>query len=249
MKKTLRIPVDIALLLLLPVLMTEMLMGQQLHEWVGTVSFILFVLHHILNFRWWKTLTKGTYTPVRCLLTVLDLLLVADILALMVSGIMMSGFVFDWLNIRGGISECICEDECAGGGKINYSPVKNTYDALWTEYRTATDSISLLNVTRRILEYYYLQICGYSGDNLRSDLLERNRPDFEVILPDGNIDKTDYNIAVAMIAVMNIGARGFNDGLYFDVSAIAPAQIRVVFEKIFVATKQKQHYDMMMNLR
>ena len=147
------------------------------------------------------------------------------------------------------IDECTCEDERAGGGKINYSPVKNTYDALWEEYRIATDSTSLLNVTRRILEYYYLQICGYSGDNLRADLLERNKTDFEVIQPDGNVDKADYNIAVAMIAVMNIGARGFNDGLYFDVSAIAPAQIRTVFEKIFVATKQKQHYDMMMNLR
>lgn len=145
------------------------------------------------------------------------------------------------------ISECIRDDERAGGGKINYSPVKNTYDALWEEYRIATDSISLLNVTRRILEYYYLQICGYSGDNLRADLLERNKPDFEVVLPDGNVDKADYNIAVAMIAVMNIGARGFNDGLYFDVSAISPTQIRTVFKKIFDVTKQQQHYDMMMD--
>ena len=102
-------------------------------------------------------------------------------------------------------------------------------------------------LTRRILEYYYLQICGYSGDNLRADLLERNKPDFEVVQPDGSVDKADYNIAVAMIAVMNIGARGFNDGLYFDVSAIAPEQIRTVFEKVFVATGQEQHYGMMMS--
>ena len=103
MKRKIRVTADIALLLLLPVLMTEMLMGQQLHEWVGTVSFLVFVLHHILNYRWWGTLAKGDYTPVRCLMTLLDLLLVADILALMTSGIMMSGFVFDWLNIRGGM--------------------------------------------------------------------------------------------------------------------------------------------------
>lgn len=148
---------------------------------------------------------------------------------------------------RSVIIECTREDERAGGGKVNYSPVKNTYDALWEEYRIATDSTSLLNVTRRILEYYYLQICGYSGDNLRADLLERNKPDFEVVQPDGSVDKADYNIAVAMIAVMNIGARGFNDGLYFDVSAIAPEQIRTVFEKVFVATGQEQHYGMMMS--
>jgi len=102
-KKVLRVTVDIAMLLLLPVLMTEMLMGQQPHEWVGTVSFAVFVLHHIINYRWWGTLTRGDYTPVRCLMTVIDLLLVADILSLMTSGIMMSGFVFDWLNIRGGM--------------------------------------------------------------------------------------------------------------------------------------------------
>ena len=51
-----------------------------------------------------------------------------------------------------------------------------------------------------------------------------------------------------MLAVLNIGARGFNDGIFFDVSAIAPVQIRGVFEKIFAATRQKQHYDMMMGV-
>ena len=94
-------------------------------------------------------------------------------------------------------------------------------------------------MTRRIMEYYYLQICGYSSGDLRTDLLEKNRHRFE----------TDYNVAAAMLAVLNIGARGFNDGLYFDASAIGPQQIRTVFEKIFAATDQIQHYKMMMNVR
>jgi hypothetical protein len=51
-----------------------------------------------------------------------------------------------------------------------------------------------------------------------------------------------------MLAVLNIGARGFNDGLFFDASAIEPQQIRTVFEKIFTATDQTQHYNMMMNV-
>ena len=52
-----------------------------------------------------------------------------------------------------------------------------------------------------------------------------------------------------MLAVLNIGARGFNDGLFFDASTIEPQQIRTVFEKIFAATDQIQHYKMMMNVR
>lgn len=52
-----------------------------------------------------------------------------------------------------------------------------------------------------------------------------------------------------MLAVLNIGARGFNDGLFFDASAIEPQQIRTVFEKIFKVTEQAQHYSMMMNVK
>ncbi len=101
MKRPLRISVDIALLLLLPALMAEMLMGQQIHEWLGTAAFVVFVLHHIINCRWWGALFYGKYTPVRCLSSVINLLLAADILALMTSGIIMSGFAFEWLNIGG----------------------------------------------------------------------------------------------------------------------------------------------------
>lgn len=147
------------------------------------------------------------------------------------------------------IIECTRPDDRVGGVKVNFSPVKNTYDSLWEEYRTATDSIALINVTRRIMEYYYLQICGYSSGDLRTDLLEKNRHRFENTLSDGSIDKTDYNVAAAMLAVLNVGARGFNDGLFFDASAIEPQQIRTVFEKIFKVTEQVQHYSMMMNVK
>ncbi len=146
------------------------------------------------------------------------------------------------------VTSCTHPDDCVGGGKVNYSPVKNTYDALWAEFRTAQDSLSLINVTRRILEYYFLQICGYSSGNLRTDLLDKHQTDFETTLPDGSVDKTDYNLASAMIAVLNIGARGFNDGLYFDISATQPSQIRSVFKTIFFAAGQQQHYYLMMNL-
>ncbi|MCM1496748.1 MAG: SUMF1/EgtB/PvdO family nonheme iron enzyme [Bacteroides sp.] len=96
--------IDAAMLLLLPVLMAELLTGQQAHEWLGTGMVLLFILHHILNFGWMRNLFKGTYSPVRCAGTALNLLLLFDFLALAFSGIRMSGFVFSWLSFSGGMA-------------------------------------------------------------------------------------------------------------------------------------------------
>ena len=45
--------------------------------------------------------------------------------------------------------------------------------------------------------------------------------------------------------MINVGATGFNDGLYYDSSAADVKHLRSVFEKIFTVMKQNQHYDMM----
>ena len=83
--------VDLAMIVLLPLLMAEILIGQEIHEWLGTVMLVLFLTHHLLNLGWWKGFAKGRYTPSRAFSTALDLLLLVDIAALCVSGIMMSG--------------------------------------------------------------------------------------------------------------------------------------------------------------
>lgn len=43
-------------------LMGYHLWGDTVHEWVGARMFILFILHHILNWRWWAGIFKGKYT-------------------------------------------------------------------------------------------------------------------------------------------------------------------------------------------
>jgi len=50
-----------------------------------------------------ENIWKGGYKPVRFVSVMLNLLMLADISALAVSGIMMSGFVFDWLPVSGGM--------------------------------------------------------------------------------------------------------------------------------------------------
>ena len=95
--------IDAIMLLLLPPLMAELITGQELHEWLGTAMVVLFLAHHGLNLGWYKNLLKGRYGPSRFLWTALDLLLTVDMLTLAVSGVMMSGFVFRFLPIRGGM--------------------------------------------------------------------------------------------------------------------------------------------------
>ncbi len=132
------------------------------------------------------------------------------------------------------ITECVDNGSFVGDGKINRSPVKNTYDALWDEYMHTDSPDTLMIVIRQILEYYFIQMVGYQNADLRKDLL--NKKDFS---------KEDYAAASAMIAMINVGATGFNDGLYYDSSAADLTHLRSVFEKIFIAMGQEQHYNMM----
>lgn len=98
-----RMAADVCLAVLLPVLMAEILTGQKLHEWMGMGMAVLFILHHGLNRKWWGNVGKGGYTLYRCIGAMLNFLMLADILALTVSGIMMSGFVFDGFSISSGM--------------------------------------------------------------------------------------------------------------------------------------------------
>lgn len=100
-KQTMKICVDAAMTLGLLFLMGYHLWGDTAHEWVGAGMFLLFILHHILNWHWWAGLVKGRYTAVRTLQTVIDLLTMAAMLGLMVSGVILSSKVFAFLHIRG----------------------------------------------------------------------------------------------------------------------------------------------------
>lgn len=149
-------------------------------------------------------------------------------------------------NNRSIIEKCEQDSPRVGDGKINRNPVVNTYEALWKEYRASEDPVALMNVSRRILEYYFLQMCGYSNGNIRSDLLETHRSNFETRLDDGSVDRTRYEVVDAMISVLDVGALAFNDGLYFDASSVDPALLKDAFKQVFDVMNQMQHYKMMM---
>lgn len=101
-KRKLQIFLDLAMTILLPLLMAYEMIGKAVHEWLGVVMFILFVLHHMLNFSWLKSLFKGRYNALRILRTVINLLLLLLMIGLMVSGLVLSRYVFDFLPVTGG---------------------------------------------------------------------------------------------------------------------------------------------------
>lgn len=98
MKKNIRILVDSGMVMLLPLLMAYSLVGETAHEYLGIGMFLLFVIHHILNIAWWKNLLRGKYTPIRIVGTVLNFALAIIMLALPISGIILSRHVFRFLH-------------------------------------------------------------------------------------------------------------------------------------------------------
>ncbi len=103
LKQIVKISIDTIMTVLLIALMAYHITGNQLHEWLGTILFTLFILHHILNLNWYKAMFKSKYSAVRILLTVLNVLLFAAMVGMMISGIMLSREVFDFLNLRAGM--------------------------------------------------------------------------------------------------------------------------------------------------
>lgn len=98
----LRIVVDIAMTAALLLLMAYGLVGEAAHEWIGMGMLVLFVLHHILNRKWCAALMRGRYTPFRVVQTALAGLIFLSMMGSMVSGIILSRHVFNFLPIHGG---------------------------------------------------------------------------------------------------------------------------------------------------
>ena len=101
MKKKMRIAIDSGMVLLLPLLMAYSLVGEATHEYLGIGMFLLFIAHHILNIAWWKHMFHGRYTLLRIVGTTINVALAIIMLALPVSGMILSRHVFRFLHLGG----------------------------------------------------------------------------------------------------------------------------------------------------
>lgn len=102
-KMIVKIGFDFVMTILLLLLMARQLTGESAHEWLGLGMFIFWIVHHILNFRWYGYLFKGKYTPFRVVQVVVNLLLLLSMIGTMVSAVILSREVFAFQFISGGI--------------------------------------------------------------------------------------------------------------------------------------------------
>ncbi len=79
--------------------------GLVFHEWAGLIIGLFFILHKVLNWGWIKKVTVGFFG--KCTVTarvnyVLDVLLLAGIILMILSGIAIARTIdFSWLNLGG----------------------------------------------------------------------------------------------------------------------------------------------------
>lgn len=93
--------IDIIMVVLLPMLMAYSLIGETFHEIAGTAMFVLFIVHHILNRGWYKTLFRGKYTARRIFQTIINMFLLVFMFLQPVSGILMSKHLYTFLDVPG----------------------------------------------------------------------------------------------------------------------------------------------------
>ena len=97
MKKKTRIIIDISMTVMMPLLMAYSLIGELFHEIAGSLIFILFIGHHILNRKWYGAIAKGKYNAKRTFQTILNTLLLVFMILQPLSGILMSKHLYTFL--------------------------------------------------------------------------------------------------------------------------------------------------------
>ena len=151
-------------------------------------------------------------------------------------------YLVDKLDNISSVTLCQEYSKTSAGDLVNINPVKNSYAALWSEYRDLKTALPLLNVMHRILDYYFLDMCGYDGLNIRQRILINSRDKFIVKNPDGTEDRTKLQLASHLLSFI---AAGISDDVHFVTTSQDPDKLRDVFRIIFEAMEQIQHHDMM----
>lgn len=102
--KKIKMLTDICMMMIMPLLMLYSLTGEELHEWFGVAMFLLFLTHHLLNWRWHKNIRKGKYNLQRSAGTIINVAIGICMIFTGMSGIMMSKHIVHFDLLNGGIS-------------------------------------------------------------------------------------------------------------------------------------------------
>ncbi|KHL82423.1 ATP-binding protein [Helicobacter pylori] len=118
------------------------------------------------------------------------------------------------------------------------NPIKNSYELLWQEVKQAKENnaswVSLQNVMRRIIEYYFRILGGFEHNHNLSECFE-------------NIE--EKRVCNSFISWFNDGSHGISDDLFVQSQDTSIETYLKVFEKIFKETGHEAHYKMMMRIK
>ncbi|WQW73327.1 AAA family ATPase [Helicobacter pylori] len=118
------------------------------------------------------------------------------------------------------------------------NPIKNSYKLLWQEVKQAKENnaswVSLQNVMRRIIEYYFRILGGFKHNDSLSECFE-------------NIE--EERVCNSFISWFNDGSHGISDDLFAQSQDTSIETYLKVFEKIFKETGHEAHYKMMMRIK
>ncbi|WP_120934124.1 ATP-binding protein [Helicobacter pylori] len=118
------------------------------------------------------------------------------------------------------------------------NPIKNSYELLWQEVKQAKENnaswVSLQNVMRRIIEYYFRILGGFKHNDSLSECFK-------------NIE--EKRVCNSFISWFNDGSHGISDDLFVQSQDTSIEIYLKVFEKIFKETGHEAHYKMMMRMK
>ncbi|WRC98088.1 AAA family ATPase [Helicobacter pylori] len=122
--------------------------------------------------------------------------------------------------------------------KFEENPVKNSYELLWQEVKQAKENnvswVSLQNVMRRIIEYYFRILGGFKHNDSLSECFK-------------NIE--EKRVCNSFISWFNDGSHGISDDLFVQSQDTSIETYLKVFEKIFKETGHEAHYKMMIGIK
>ena len=98
-----KLAIDLVMTVIMLVAMAYYLTGNVIHELLGVSLFALFIVHNVLNRRWYQTVIKRKHNGRHVLNTSVNLLLLVMMLMLMLSSIMISRTLFAFIPVSGGM--------------------------------------------------------------------------------------------------------------------------------------------------
>ncbi|MGL2852867.1 ATP-binding protein [Helicobacter pylori] len=118
------------------------------------------------------------------------------------------------------------------------NPIKNSYELLWQEVKQAKENnaswVSLQNVMRRIIEYYFRILGGFEHNHNLSECFK---------------DIREQQVCNSFISWFNDGSHGISDDLFVQSQDTSIETYLKVFENIFKITGHEAHYKMMMGIK